>query len=50
MALEMVEVEFRCVNCERITIEMYPEDTDFDTLATNFEHDFDCVNNHPDDE
>lgn len=36
--MKMVEVEFRCVNCDRIAIELYPEDTDFDKLNT----DFDC--------
>lgn len=38
----MVEVEFRCVNCDRVVIEFYPEDTDFNKLNTDFEHDFDC--------
>lgn len=38
----MVEVEFRCVICDRVVIELYPEDTDFDKLETDFEHDFDC--------
>lgn len=40
--MEMVEVEFRCVNCDRITVELFPEDTDFNKLNTDFEHDFDC--------
>lgn len=40
--MEMVEVEFRCVNCDRIAIELVPEATDFNKLDTNFEHDFDC--------
>ncbi|MCM3358083.1 hypothetical protein [Psychrobacillus sp. MER TA 171] len=40
--MKMVEVEFRCINCERIVIELYPEDTDFGKLDTDFEHDFDC--------
>ena len=42
MTLEKVEVEFRCVKCDRIAIELVPEDTDFDKLDTDFEHDFDC--------
>lgn len=40
--MAMVEVEFRCVNCERVFTELYPEDTNFDKLDTDFEHDFDC--------
>lgn len=40
--MEMVEVEFKCIKCERIAIESYPENTDFDKLNTDFEHDFDC--------
>lgn len=38
----MVEVEFKCVKCERIVFEEVPDDTDFDKLDTDFEHDFDC--------
>ena len=41
--MEMVEVEFRCVNCDRIIFERYPEDTDFGKLDTSFEHDYDCT-------
>lgn len=40
--MEMVEVEFICIKCGRISIEQYPENTDFDKLNTDFEHDFDC--------
>ncbi|WP_197224747.1 hypothetical protein [Lysinibacillus sphaericus] len=40
--MKMVEVEFRCVKCDRISIESLPEDTDFNKLNTDFEHDFDC--------
>lgn len=40
--MKMVEVEFRCVNCDRVFTEHYPEDTDFDKLDTDYEHDFDC--------
>lgn len=40
--MEMVEIEFRCVKCDRIIIESYPENTDFSKLDTTYEHDFDC--------
>lgn len=42
MEKKMVEVEFRCTKCDRIAIELWPEDTDFDNLDADFEHDFDC--------
>ncbi|MFY0516495.1 hypothetical protein ACOMCU_01500 [Lysinibacillus sp. UGB7] len=48
--MKMVEVEFRCVKCDRISIEFHPEDTDFNKLNTDFEHDFDCTERDEEDE
>lgn len=46
----MAEVEFHCINCGRVYFEEVPEDTDFEKLDTEFEHDFDCTDetNFPD--